>query len=85
MTIMFLEVIENIQCSIFIMRTVFQYTSDRKNIFPTPLLAYMVTYTIAIATMNIEVVSDIKYHIHILHLEESFIRQRQQHNCNYLC
>ena len=49
------------------------------------MLESVVTYTVLVTEVYIEVVADIKCQIHILHLKESVIQQRQQYNCRNLC
>ena len=49
------------------------------------MLASLVTYNSLVNDIYIEVTSDIKSQIHILHLEKCFMQQRQEINFQHLC
>ena len=53
MTLVYVELTADLQNWIRIMKTVFQYTRNRKEIFSTPMLVYMVTYTSSISSIYI--------------------------------
>ena len=46
---------------------VFVYTSYHNNVFPTTILAYLVTQNSSVTAVYIEVIAYIKYQILILH------------------
>ena len=55
------------------------------NIFLATILEYLVTYNSSVTAVKIEVISDIKYQLQFLHLEEFFIQERQENNSQHLC
>ena len=65
----YLEAIVEIQCNLFIIITFFHYTMNQKTIFKT-FLEYLVNYNSLVNDVYIEFMADIKYQLHLLHLEK---------------
>ena len=69
------EVISNIQWYLLSTITLFKYTKARKKILPMAMLEYLVNHNSSDTDIKMEVIADIKFQIHILHLEEFFIQE----------
>ena len=72
----FLEAIPEIRCYIFLTRTLFLYTRDCSNKFPTNVLEFCFTYNSSVTVDYTEDISDIKCQFLIKCLEESLMQDR---------
>ena len=68
-------VIDNIQCQIRLMRTLFWYTSKYNSILKRNMLAPSFTYNSSVTADQIEVIANIKYQLCILHQEEYLVQE----------
>ena len=48
-----------------------------QGIFSTNILAYLENYSIKVSAVHIEVIAEINFKLHILHLEKIYIKQRK--------
>ena len=65
------------------MTSLFKYTRDRKTLFPTTILASLVTHNIEVTDVQMEFIVDIKCQLRILCLE-GFLKQDSCDN-NFQC
>ena len=56
----YLEIIDNIHCSLNLSRTWFSSKINKRETLPTTMLAFMVDSNISVTTVHNEVIADIK-------------------------
>ena len=84
-TLVYLKKITYIQCQLCVITTMIYYRSNSNKIFPTTMLEYLVIRNSYVTTVYMETISNIKYQLDHFHLEECFIQQKQETDCQYLC
>ena len=85
MIMAFPEGISDIQYYLFSISSVFKYKRNINKLSPMTMSESLITHNSSVTDVNIELIVEIKYQLHILHLEESFIQGSYNSNFQHLC
>ena len=85
MMMVFTEGISDIKCYLFSITSVFKYKRNSNKLSPTTMLASLITHNSSATDVNMELIVEIKFQLHLLHLEECFIQESYNNNFQHLC
>ena len=81
MIMAFPEGISDIQYYLFSISSVFKYKRNINKLSPMTMSALSITHNSSVTDVNIELIVEIKYQLHILHFGGLFMQARHENCC----